>query len=105
MSTIAPTQFTVIDGPNAADAIISLLYAYSPRPMFVHFKCEINVPGLGRQQTTEFDAVITAAKYESGAPGMFMIEFFPIGYSGWSNGHGYYNANRRRGALEMTAVN
>lgn len=103
MSTIAPTQFTVIDGPNAADVTNCLLYAYSPRPMFVQFKCEVSGLGQGRQ-TTEFDAVITAVKYESGSPGLFLIEFFPIGFSGWSNGHGYYNANRRRGTLEMTVV-
>ena len=103
MTTITPTQFTVIDGPNAADITNCLLYAYSPRPMLVHFKCKIDVPGYARD-TTAFDAVITAVKYESGAPGMFLIEFFPIGSSSWTNGNGYYNANRRSGTLEMTAV-
>ena len=103
MTTIAPTKFTVIDGPDAADITNCLLYAYSPRPMFVHFKCNVDVPGHGRDSTA-FDAVITAVKYESGTSGLFLIEFSPIGSRGWTNGRGYYNANRHSGTLEMTAV-
>lgn len=104
MSTdTATTLFsaTVTDGPNAADIVNSLLYAYSPRKLPVHFTVDIANSAVGYQRGVEFDANIVSVTYESGSPGMLIIKFYVVSHTGWGLCEGFYNANRRTGTFAM----
>lgn len=99
MTTNAPVMYNVIDGPGIQETIDSFTWAFtgSKRPVTFRMKnmlvdawYEIVVP----------DAIVTAIKYESGAPGLFLLEF---NAPGWTKCHGYYNGHSRTGHFTMTA--
>lgn len=102
-STSTTIRANVTSGPGAADMVHSFLYAYSPSRIPVHFTVEIETPGRGTHET-EFDAIVTGLRYESGSYGMFIIEFYVASHSGWGNCSGFYDAQRRHGWFDMTAL-
>ena len=80
--------------PNAATIIKSLTLAYEDNSQPVTFQMEDDKLGA-------VDVNFTGVKYESGKPGMFLIEgFMSVGGQPETKVEGFYNANMRCGWLE-----
>ena len=104
MSTSTLLSAIVTNGPSADAVIDSLKYAFKARKLPVHFTVDIQHSAVGYQRGVEFDANIIGVSYESGAPGMLIIEFQIVGkssYGQWGICKGFYNANRRTGTFEL----
>lgn len=73
MTTNAPVMYQVIDGPGIQETIDSFTWAFSGSQRPVTFR----VMHMLEDSRYEIlvDAIVTAIKYESGAPGLFILEF------------------------------
>ena len=101
-NAVIEATLTVTNGPSAADLVNSLLYAYSPRKLPVAFTADTVVAGEAIRGM-EFEASIIGISYESGSPGMLIVDLYITkGYDGrGSRCHGFYNANTRSGTLSL----
>jgi len=96
MTTNAPVMYEVLDGPGIQETIDSFTWAFTGTPHFVEFL--VRRPGSNPEIVIE-NVKITAIKYESGAPGIFLLEFSARGFT---KCHGYYNGHSRKGHFSMT---
>lgn len=95
MSTNAPVQFTtytILDGPTDRDIFMSFMHMYDK---YADVRVRFTVKyGRMKQQLI---AKVAAVAYESGQRGQLIIELRANG----KTYKGYYNANERRGTLNM----
>ena len=105
MSTNATSQqlidVEVTQGPNTPDILHSFQNAYSSNTFPVTFTIQTRLPDRSDVLAMDLRAIINSVRYESGAPGMLIIGFRIIGQQGWTSGEGFYNANTRRGTLNL----
>lgn len=95
--------FDILNGPSAGTLVDALKYAYDPNSaMRVRFTFIPQDPAL-RQHLgmRSLTVMVTGVRYESGAAGMFLIRI-AIENKNFSAPHeGFYNANTRKGHIEV----
>lgn len=97
MTTTAPVEFYVSEGPSSDRIIDAFKYAFVP-------SCRMTVSFTGvcasRSKADEkFIAVITGIRYESGNEGLFLIQGNNLTRGGQFSG--FYNAKVRKGTFQM----
>mgnify|MGYP000912595280 CR=1 FL=1 len=96
-------QFTIADGPTADKMIDSFKYSFSPgNRIYVEFRVARRTSGRMRSPSFVVEANVTALKYESGKPGMYIFEA-NLHSHGIGSIKGFYDATKREGHFEKTA--
>ena len=98
---MSTSSVNIIDGPNADRVIDALKYAFNKsHPMKIELTLERSEGNLrGTLLRTKAFAQVTGVRYESGAPGMFVLDMNMQVGSKTNSCTAFYNANERSGYI------
>jgi hypothetical protein len=98
-------RYQIVDGPGAVETVDAFKYAYSKSHDFsvtFDLKDESQRQPAASQTTITCTAKVVGLNYESGSDGMFIITMHVSGPGIRGEAKGFYDANRRRGYVDIT---
>jgi hypothetical protein len=92
-------RYQIADGPGIGETVDAFKYAYSKSH---EFSVTFTLSEESRPATIACAAKVVGLNYESGSDGMFIIVMHISGPGIRGEAKGFYDANRRRGYVDIT---